>query len=286
MGAESSLIASFRVGQYEVFSLYEGTAMEPVELLLGATGEQVAAYLPDGGFPATTNAFLVRGPGVNILADTGYGPDLLRKLDLLGVGPERINAVLISHMHIDHISGLLRDGTAAFPNAQLWVSAPETAYWRDSDITRHPETERSGFLLARQVLVADAGRTRSFLPGRPDGPLADLMPEAPGIRAIAAYGHTPGHTLFLIGSEGGQMLLWGDLAIAMAIQMPLPKVALTYDNDPDASAAARLQILQYAAERGIAVGGAHIPYPGMGRVAADPVNAGAYLFTPVSCPDA
>jgi glyoxylase-like metal-dependent hydrolase (beta-lactamase superfamily II) len=112
--------------------------------------------------------------------------------------------------------------------------------------------------------------------------LADLLPEAPGIRAAAAYGHTPGHTLFLIESEGEQLLLWGDLTIAMAVQMPLPKVATTYDRDPDASVASRLQVLRYAAERDVVVGGAHIPYPGMGRLAADPAIAGGFTFTPIA----
>jgi glyoxylase-like metal-dependent hydrolase (beta-lactamase superfamily II) len=279
---DASLIASCKIGPYNVFSLSEGPGMWPGDLLLGATWEQKAACLPDGAFLATTNAFLVRGPGVNILADAGYGTDLPEQLDALEVAPERIDAVLITHMHVDHIGGLLRDGAPAFLNALLCVSAPEAAYWDDAEAMRLlPESERENFLRAQQVLRAYGDRVRLFRPGPPEAPFSGLLPEIPDIRAIAAYGHTPGHTLFLIGSGGGQLLLWGDLICAMAIQMPCPEVALTFDHDRGASVSARLRILRYASERNMLVGGSHIPWPGMGRVAADPAAAGGYLFTPV-----
>jgi glyoxylase-like metal-dependent hydrolase (beta-lactamase superfamily II) len=101
-----------------------------------------------------------------------------------------------------------------------------------------------------------------------------------GIYAIAAYGHTPGHTMFMVESDGEKLLIWGDLAHAMAIQMPRPGISMTYDADPVAAAKVRIAVLDYVAENEIPVAGMHVAYPGIGRVSKDPENSGGYKFIP------
>jgi glyoxylase-like metal-dependent hydrolase (beta-lactamase superfamily II) len=94
---------------------------------------------------------------------------------------------------------------------------------------------------------------------------------------VAAYGHTPGHTMYLVGDGEERLLLWGDLTHAMAMQMPVPKVAMVYDVDPEQAVATRLKVLRYVVEHKLPVAGMHIPATGMGRVDED--KRGGYAFT-------
>jgi hypothetical protein len=105
-------------------------------------------------------------------------------------------------------------------------------------------------------------------------------PIAGGILPIAAYGHTPGHTMFMIESAGQKLLFWGDLTHAMQIQMPRPGVSVTYDSDPVEAARTRKDVLRFVAENDIPVAGMHVPFPGIGRVKEDGGNPGGYVFLP------
>ncbi len=109
--------------------------------------------------------------------------------------------------------------------------------------------------------------------------LDDVPTDRDGIFAIEAFGHTPGHTVFLVVSGGEKLLVWGDIAHAMAVQMPRPEISVRYDVDPDAARASRLKILEYAATNRIPVAGMHIPYPGVGTVEK---AAQGYKFTPAT----
>ncbi|MDR2863465.1 MAG: hypothetical protein LBV54_06300, partial [Puniceicoccales bacterium] len=112
-----------------------------------------------------------------------------------------------------------------------------------------------------------------------------LFPEGVDIRAIAAYGHTPGHTVYLVESKGKQLLIWADLTHAMAVQMPFPQVAVTYDVDPAQAVVARKAVLAYVAANKIPVAGMHIAHPSMGTVSAAPGAEGGYTFTPLPTPE-
>ncbi|MCL1822154.1 MAG: MBL fold metallo-hydrolase, partial [Prolixibacteraceae bacterium] len=109
-----------------------------------------------------------------------------------------------------------------------------------------------------------------------DGPSSTLLP---GICALAAYGHTPGHTMYLVESENEKFLIWGDLIHAMAIQMPYPEVAVTYDIDPVQAVKSRQETLKFIEKNKIPVGGIHIAFPGMGKISQNDKNG--YVFTPL-----
>jgi glyoxylase-like metal-dependent hydrolase (beta-lactamase superfamily II) len=246
------------VGDLSVSTLPESQGDGKTDILLGATPEMLKKHLPDGTFPIAVNAFLVRMPDRTILVDAGYGRQLFDNLRQLNVTPEEIDVILLTHMHGDHIGGLLRDGKKAFPRAGLYLSKVEHDYWTGGDHAAQ-----------KAVISAYRDRLHLFDAQEPGDASADLIP---GVRGLAAYGHTPGHAVFMFRSGDGRLLIWGDLAHAMKIQMPCPDVAVTYDADPAQAVASRKKILEYVSGNSIPVAGMHIAHPGIGKVKPDGKN--------------
>jgi glyoxylase-like metal-dependent hydrolase (beta-lactamase superfamily II) len=243
------------VGQYEVFLLVETRGPGRPNILIGADKALLDRYIP-GSFASETNTFLVRGGGKNILIDTGFGGAVFDHLKTLGLDPQDIDAVLLTHMHGDHIGGLAKEGKALFPRALVYVAKAERDYWTVSHVNQG----------AVAALAPYGDRVKTFVPGGLDAGGAELVP---GITPIAAYGHTPGHTVFLIRGGKDQFLVWGDLMHVELVQFPRPDISVTYDTDPTAAAGARRAVLDYAAKNKIPIGGMHLVYPGVGLVRAD-----------------
>jgi len=255
-------VFTYKLGAIEVCLLSEGQGTGNSKIFVGATPEMIQKCLPEGTYPNSCNAFLVRMPGKNVLVDAGYGRNLFDNLKSLGVAPEQVDAVLITHVHGDHLGGMLIDDKAAFPKAELYISAAEHEF----------SANNAG---ARKVIEAYQSRLRLFQPKEIDAQ-PDLL--FAGIRAVAAFGHTPGHTLYMIESGNEKLLIWGDLTHAMAIQMPYPQVAMTYDVNNATAIAARQKVLEYVAANKISVAGMHTAFPGMGKL--EKVSDGGYKFTP------
>jgi len=259
-------VFSVPVGDYTVYLLLEGQGEGNTSILIGATPEMIAKAIPNGTYPIATNAFLVQTPDKNILIDTGVGRLLLDNLEFLGLSADEIDAILITHMHGDHIGGLLKAGQVVFPNAELYISQPEYDYWA-SFANRQ----------ALDVLAAYENQLVLFTPNE----LTDIStPLFPGVFAIATYGHTPGHTVYLIQSGRDKLLIWGDLTHAMAIQMPYPQIAVTYDVCLEEAVLSRKAILKYVSENRISVGGMHIVCPGVGII--QPGDEIGYIFMPAA----
>ena len=269
-------VITFEVGSLQVSTLSEGQQKGNSAVLLYATSEMIGKYIPDGTYPMATNAFLVRTSEHTVLIDAGYGRLLPSALQSLNVTSEQVDVILITHMHSDHIGGLLRDGQAVFPTAELYVSQAEYDFWTSDQAMQQAAPERrNGFTQARKVIAAYKNRLHLFQPDEPDADGAELVP---GIRGIVSYGHTPGHTAYLIHSADKRLLIWGDLTHAMAIQMSCPDVAVMYDTDPAQAVTTRKKILNYVAEHDIAVGGMHIAFPAVGNIRK--AENGGYDFTP------
>jgi glyoxylase-like metal-dependent hydrolase (beta-lactamase superfamily II) len=214
----------------------------------------------------TVNAFLLTMGGKRILVDTGcaatFGPTVgavLGNLAAMGVTPETIDAVLLTHAHPDHANGLIdQAGIAAFPNAELLVSATEAGFWQDDAIMASvPEDSKGYFLGARAALGAYADRTRLIAEG-------EVMP---GITAIPAPGHTPGHTGFMVTSGSESLLIWGDVVHIPGVQFARPEVGVTFDADPAGAIATRARLLDMAATDNLLVAGMHMDFPVFGHVA-------------------
>lgn len=273
-------VFTYKVGDYEVSLLSEGQGNGNTGILIGATPEMLQKAIPQGSFPNAVNTFLLRTAGKNILIDTGHGRKLWDNLQYLGVSPEQIDVVLLTHMHGDHIGGMMKDGKVAFANADVYLPKPEHDYWTsDEAMNKQPEGRRGGFTNARAMIDAYKNKLHLFDPVEIENAASASASEIiPAIKGIAAYGHTPGHTMFELQSNGQKLLIWGDLTHAMAIQMPYPQVAVTYDVNPEDAIRYRTKILKHVSANKVPVAGMHIAYPGMGTVS--PQGEG-YLFTPL-----
>jgi glyoxylase-like metal-dependent hydrolase (beta-lactamase superfamily II) len=279
---ENDAIFSYNVGKYKVYLLSEGQQKGNSGILIGATPEMIAESIPDGTFPNASNAFLVQTPdNKNFLFDTGYGRLLFGNLQTIGLNASDIDAIFITHMHGDHIGGLLFEEIRLFSKAKLYIPQAEYDYWtNDEEMNRLPENKRGGFELARKVVDIYESQLELFNPNELTNITASLVP---GIKPIAAYGHTPGHTVYLIESGKDKLLIWGDLTHAMAIQMPYPQVAVTYDVNPEEAVQSRLVILDYVSKNNIPIAGMHIAFPAIGTVKAEAVNHYTYTAQSHSC---
>ncbi|ULQ60995.1 MBL fold metallo-hydrolase [Brucepastera parasyntrophica] len=200
-------IFSYKVGKYEVHMLVENRSQSSSSLLIGADEEMLKEYVPDGTYPSEVNTFLIKTPKQTILVDTGFGTTLFDNLKILGISPDTIDTVLITHMHGDHIGGLQKDGKMNFPKAKIYVSRQEKDYWTDEKkIAALPEAQQRNFRNAQQALAPYGRKVSTFVPGELGAKIKEILP---GITPIAAFGHTPGHTAFLVTSDGEQLLIWG-----------------------------------------------------------------------------
>jgi glyoxylase-like metal-dependent hydrolase (beta-lactamase superfamily II) len=247
-------------------------------VLLNATPEMKQKTMPNGVYPTATNMFLVRTPTENILIDAGFGRKIDAQLETIGITAEDIHKIFLTHMHGDHVGGLLLNDEPRFKNATLYIPLPEHSYWANTEIMySFPIEKRSGFFMAKKVMEAYRHNILLFEPGVLNSVIKPLTTE---IHAIAAYGHTPGHTLYMIESERQKLLIWGDLTHAMAIQMPYPQVAVTYDTDPETAVRSRVEILEYVTQHAITIAGMHVAYPAIGNIKRN--EESGYRFIPIN----
>jgi glyoxylase-like metal-dependent hydrolase (beta-lactamase superfamily II) len=276
-----------KVGDAEVIALNDGVARRPLgeEFVKNAPLAEVRALLASQGLATDhidipVTAFLVLSGGRRLLMDTGFadngGPTtgrLLGNLAAAGFKPEDIDTVLITHYHGDHIQGLRRkDGSLVYPNARVMVPEPEHAFWMDdARMNALPEGQRGGFMVSRRVFASmPADKLLRFAPG---------SEVAPGLRSVAAFGHTPGHTLFELQSAGQSFVYVGDLTNVPALFARNPDWAVTFDMDAEAARQVRRATFQRIVQTNAMVGGYHFPFPAFGRMAA---QGNGYAFQPVA----
>lgn len=272
-----------RLGDFKVTVLLDGTATRDLPKIMSkpdlVRAEFAASHQP---LPVelSINAYLVDTGKKRILVDTGAGElfggtagHLVANMRAAGYEPTDIDVVLLTHIHADHSGGLSIDGKLVFPNAMVYVDKRDPALWlnRDAEATAPPE-RRTTFEQSQQTVgpYVRAGKLKTF-----DGATRLF----PGIRSIPEYGHTPGMSGYMIESRGEHLLLWGDIVHATAAQFRRPEITIDYDVDPARAIATRKRVLHDAAARAYLVGGAHLPFPGLGHVRAD--GNGRYEWVPV-----
>lgn len=251
---------TIRVGTTtEVWVLQEASGQGNTGVLIDAPARVLADHAPDGTFPNATNAVLVRNGDEITLIDAGYGRTIFEKMAALGIAPGDVDRVLLTHMHGDHIGGMLRDGQRAFPNATVALAQREYDHFNSA-----------GNEGAVRVFEAYKGSLEML------SPVEMGSPTEQGFTPIAAYGHTPGHTIFMIRDGYEQLLVWGDLTHAMAIQMPHPEISVRYDADPVAARESRQAVLRAVAAEKTPVVGMHVAATAPGLVSDN--GEGGYSF--------
>lgn len=220
-----------------------------------------AAFLPENQVPISFTALLLETGGRRVLVDAGNGGQpgpvgLVRgTLGSLGVDPAGVDQIVISHFHADHINGLLTpDGAPAYPHAQVFVPEREWAFWMDDgQMSRAPDALKGAFQNARRVFKPLEGKLERY---------AWDKEVAPGLTALGAPGHTPGHTAFRLESGMDTLFIQSDMSNLPALFMRHPGWHVMFDMDPAAAEDVRRKTYtRLAAERTL-VAGYHIPFPG------------------------
>ncbi len=263
----------FMLGDFEVTALSDGFVDLGTDVLQNVKKEEIArglarAFLPAGDKVETSvNAYLINTGSELILIDSGagklFGPTLgtvVENLKASGYDPAKVDKVLITHMHGDHLGGVLSsDGAIVFPNAQLMPSQPESDYWlSEAQMAKVSKDKQDSFRTAQKLAAPyiASGQWKPFAAG------SQIVP---GVRAIPG-GHTPGHSSYRIESKGRQMIVLGDVIHFGPVQFPRPDISVAFDVDQKAAVAARKQLFASSAKDRTLLAGAHLNFPGLGHI--------------------
>ena len=260
------------LGDFEVTALSDGTVKLPMGKLLkhsqpGKVKQALERSFLGETVETSVNAYLVNTGSKLVLIDTGaaglFGPtlgNLLANMRAAGYQPEQVDEVYITHMHADHVGGLMAGGNRAFPNATVRIDKRDTDFWlSESNMNAAPAEAKDFFkgAMASAYPYLAAGKLKTF-----EGS-TELVP---GVRAHSTYGHTPGHTIYVVESKGEKLVLIGDLMHVAAVQFENPAVTIEFDTDQKAAARQRMQAFADAAKSGHMIGASHISFPGIGRL--------------------
>jgi glyoxylase-like metal-dependent hydrolase (beta-lactamase superfamily II) len=274
-----------QLGDFEVTALSDGTVPQDViKLLTNAAPGEIEQLLKLNYMTTpvelSVNAYLVKANNKLILIDAGtadaFGPSLgylTKSLDNAGYRPDQIDAVLVTHIHPDHIGGLMDGDKMVFPNATIYISKPEADFWLTEESRKKAPEGLKFYFQNAQLKVGPylkAGKVKTFEYG------GELFP---GIMPIASPGHTPGHTFYALESKGQKLVFWGDVVHVASVQLTDPSVAIQYDVDPKAAAFQRKKAFNDAAKYSYWVAGDHLSFPGIGHLRRD---GSKYVWVPIN----
>ncbi len=261
---------TFNMGDFEVSTLLAGsrTVENPQSIFgLNVTPEEFAAVSEANFIPTTAAQFyftptVVKTGGDVVLFDTGLNPaGITAPLASAGISPEDVTVVVITHMHGDHIGGLSgEDGTPTFPNARYVTGQVEFDTWAKADNDNFKAKVQP--LAEKMEFIGDGGAVVS------------------GITGLAAFGHTPGHMIYMLESGGKQLALMADMANHYVWSLGYPEWEVKFDMDKAKAAATRKKMFDMFTADKIPFVGYHMPFPGMGYSEAR--GEGGYRYVPVS----
>jgi glyoxylase-like metal-dependent hydrolase (beta-lactamase superfamily II) len=265
----------FKIGSIEATVVSDGPldlgAPQP-DIFKGVTKEEFGKILAENFLPTDNvkleqNALVLNTGDKLVLIDTGTGFQklmgkdsgrLLPNLKAAGIDPKDIDAVAITHAHPDHCWGLIgEDGAKIFPNAQIYMSQEDFDFW--TDVSKAPNDMIKSFIEGtRKQLLPVRDRIEFFKDGQEF---------VTGIQAIAAPGHTVGHTIFMVSSQGKSLCNTADLAHHHVIPLEKPRLEFAFDTDGRQGAATRIKMFGMLAAQRIPILAYHFPWPGIGYLA-------------------
>jgi glyoxylase-like metal-dependent hydrolase (beta-lactamase superfamily II) len=271
----------FRIGEREAAIVSDGPLLltPPGDVFLTLAPTQIEdalreAFVANGPMRIEQNVFLIDIDGELVLFDNGMGSSqlfgpyagrLLGSLADAGVAADEIDILVLSHAHPDHCWGTMReDGTPTFPNAAIYMSEQELRFWESCTDADMGEVVKG----VAKHLAPLRDRIRFFTDGD------EFLP---GLRAIAAPGHTPGHTIFTISSGDEHLCVLCDIAFHHPLSFSYPEGESAYDYDRTLGAQTRSRTLAWLAETRLRLVSYHAPWPGIGHVAR---SGAAYRFVP------
>jgi glyoxylase-like metal-dependent hydrolase (beta-lactamase superfamily II) len=277
-----------RVGDIEVLVVSDGVLPLPTAMLGHNADPAIRAawlndmFLPPDAFDWALNVVVVRSGGRTILIDAGLGSDpdlhlpragqLIKRLEAAGIDLTSVTDVVLTHMHMDHIGGLLVDGVKdrLRPDLQIHVAAAEVKFWESPDFSH--TAMPPGFPDAlRSAAKRFANEYRSQL-----RPFDEERKVAPGVVVRRTGGHTPGHSVVRLASGGDRLTFAGDAVFAVGFEQP--DWHNGFEHDPEEAARVRVRLLRELAETGELLVATHLPFPSVGHVAVD---GDAFRWVPV-----
>lgn len=264
----SSFFASRLIGDYQITALSDGDMDANLTLLSGIDTAKASDIQRHAGIAEHgnihINCYLIRGRGRTILVDSGLGESnhaggwLKKNLHAVGVRPEDVDTVLLTHGHPDHISGLLdAEGHRVYTHAQLYLHPLEIEYWQDNDqLQQASERVQRNFALVRRTLAAYEQNLNILKD--------DEVVE--GIRPVWLPGHTPGHTGFRIDAADKSLLIWGDIVHFPHIQSAQPDVGIAFDYNSTQAQSTRKSILEQAVREKLLIAGMHLGQQGFAHI--------------------
>ncbi|WP_072385497.1 MBL fold metallo-hydrolase [Hyphomicrobium sp. CS1BSMeth3] len=293
IGKQAPGFYRYRHGDFEVTAVTDGAIRQPLadSYVVNASRDQVNAALGamhlerDRIFAPLTPVVINTGTRL-VVIDTGLGPAAFEQskgaggqfhtnLRAAGIDAAAVDAVVLSHLHRDHVGGLLtKDGHPAFPNAEIFVPAADWRFWSDDgNLTRMTagSIPEINFRNNKQVFASLKNRVTLY----------DADKEVqPGILSVPAYGHTPGHTAHLVTSGNAKVLLQADLtAFSATLFVANPGWHVFFDMDGAAAESSRRRIYDMAASEKLLVQGYHLPFPSLGQIER---QGSAYRFVPAT----
>ncbi|RZN11156.1 MBL fold metallo-hydrolase [Bradyrhizobium genosp. SA-3] len=270
---------ALKVGEIDVMVISDGVLPLPTAMLAHDTDPAVRAawlndmFLPPDAFDWPLNVVVVRSGGRTILIDAGLGLDpalnlpragqLVQRLEAAGIDLASVTDVVLTHMHMDHIGGLLVDGVKdrLRPDLRIHVAAAEVKFWEAPDFTHVSMPD--GF---PDALRAAANRFAKEYRGQLR-PFDEEHEVAPGVVVRRTGGHTPGHSVVRLASGGDRLTFAGDAVFAVGFDHP--DWHNGFEHDPEEAARVRTRLLRELAGSGELLVATHLPFPSVGRVAVD-----------------
>ncbi|HAW47805.1 MAG TPA: MBL fold metallo-hydrolase [Roseovarius sp.] len=269
LGAATTRFNRVTLGDFEVTTLLAATMPRPEPQTifgLNVSAEEFAQVSAANNIPTDQAQFFFTPTVINtgaelVLFDTGLNPEAITgALASAGYTPDQVDMVVITHMHGDHIGGLMGEGAAAtFPNARYVTASAEYDHWAAAG--------NEGFDAKMRPL---AEKTEM---------IGDGASVASGITAMSAAGHTPGHTAYMIESGGKSLVIAADFANHYVWSLGYPDWEVKFDMDKARAAETRRRLLGMLAADNIPFVGYHMPWPGIGYV--EPAGEG-YRYLPTS----